>query len=343
MPRTAPGCRHSYGLALVRFNEARRETEYLVVRRRTTFEYMDFVMRFLSPAQCATGPPDDEYLVRLLDQMTVDEKLDLLSLDFSRVYYRVWLCNPEAHLREAKERGTPRSDQLRRYLALRHRFTELFCLDGGRYLRALVQRSRSSGGVWEVPKGRKRGAREPDLNCAIREAREETGAEPSDYHLLPVPPVTLSHVGEGVRYDSTYFFAFHPFGDEAGRPRLNYFDRGQLAEIADLQWVSCQGARYLDPSGRLAPVLRSLARVLKAHCAVSRFVPHLNRAPPPVKSSSVEELASEASHPGGLLPAGDCPLERVSPPGPGGGLPEHPRRDALCGDPPGPAGPHHAC
>jgi 8-oxo-dGTP pyrophosphatase MutT (NUDIX family) len=93
--------------------------------------------------------------------MTCEELFDILSLNFEQMWYRIWLTHDNRDLFHKKHA----------------RFQSVFMRnDSGAGLRHLCLSARGRGALmWEVPKGRRQSAQEPDLICAVRELREETG------------------------------------------------------------------------------------------------------------------------------------------------------------------------
>jgi 8-oxo-dGTP pyrophosphatase MutT (NUDIX family) len=205
--------------------------------------------------------------------MTSEEKTELLSLDFSRIYYRIWLSSPE------KESMTPL--QMRRYQEMNRLFTERYTLDGGQYLRDLVQRSRDNSGIWEIPKGRKHSSGELALNCAIRETQEETGISPLDYTLLNADPIRLQHTDCGVCYETIYFLAILTNAKRGTSLRLDYSNRSQMAEVAEIRWTSRNVAKQLESSGRLHSTVNAAITALKRCCRISHFTLDLKICQPP--------------------------------------------------------------
>jgi len=91
---------------------------------------------------------------------------------------------------------------------------------------------------WGFPKGRRDKSRyESDLNCAKREAFEETELSPRKYIIDPNQP-TFKEVfngTNGVRYQHTYYLARTP---EYRPVYINPFNKPQLSEIRKIGWFS---------------------------------------------------------------------------------------------------------
>ena len=80
-----PTIKKAYGIACVRYNDIARQYEILMVRKRCTYAFISFV----SGRYCRN---DERTIMDLLNAMTNQEKLDVLSLDFDILWWRIWLA-----------------------------------------------------------------------------------------------------------------------------------------------------------------------------------------------------------------------------------------------------------
>ena len=79
----------SYGIAVGRYNTNKNnQFEILMVRKRYTYYYFSFVFGRYKKY-------NNKYLQYMFNNMTVAEKIDILSLKFSNMWYRIWLTDPE--------------------------------------------------------------------------------------------------------------------------------------------------------------------------------------------------------------------------------------------------------
>ena len=87
---------------------------------------------------------------------------------------------------------------------------------------------------WEFPKGRKN-IGEKNVNCAIRECREETDFTVSDYDLLiNITPLKESYTGENkIKYRHIYYLGI--LKNYEKKINLNT-NRDQRLEISDIKW-----------------------------------------------------------------------------------------------------------
>jgi len=187
------------------------------------------------------NPNNNTSIIRLLDKMTVDEKLDILSLNFQQMWYRVYLDSPMMIKSNA-------------YYSAKNKFETAFAIDGGQRIRRLINRSVNSLKVWEIPKGRKK-AQESDIQCAIREFGEETSIHKKQYRLYPRFARTYAFVDEGVKYVNKYFLAFSKTVIE---PHIQFNFQEQLHEISDIKWMNIDEIKMMDNNGRLTKFVRPI-------------------------------------------------------------------------------------
>lgn len=212
----------SAGVACLR----KRDNKYqiLLVSRRYTYAFDEFM-------HGNYNTHNNNEILKLLDGMTVDEKLILLSLDFLIVWYFWWMNN------EYNSQA---------YFHMRNKYMSIIN-DNGKRLRALINKSKNGSRIWEIPKGR-RNRGESEIECAIRETKEETGLNKQDYKLLHLPPIKQSYVDTDITYTTNYFIA-ECLNDS--NIRIQY-DIETIGEISEIKWMSIEEIRIIDQFNRLA-------------------------------------------------------------------------------------------
>lgn len=227
----------------------------LMVKRRYTYAFNAFICG-------AYNPRSDNDIIALLDEMTVDEKLDVLSLNFQQLWYRVRLVTRETSSF---------------YVDAYNKYTSFFCADDGARIKSLVRRShKCAERAWEIPKGKKKHPSESDIDCAIREFYEETGIPRSAYRITP-GTFHLVINESGVKYDIMYFIAI---ATRQITKRLNVSSFEQIVEICGIDWVAANDIETFvqrDPDG---------------HRRIIRYVKHLLKG----KSMSKAQWMSLAEH-----------------------------------------------
>ncbi|GFR88940.1 mRNA-decapping protein g5R [Elysia marginata] len=239
----------SFGIIITRIDAATNRPEAVLVRGRYSYEYSEFVHGRYSRKNVRA-------VSALFEAMSVNERLDIFSLDFARMWCRIWLTagrSPELYNQKfAKFRDAWMRD------------------DSGEYLRRLIQGSRPiyrhDGGIrLEFPKGKRQSSREPALDCAIRETEEEAGIAKRDYQILPGFKRQVSYVHMGVRYVNVYYVAIARRDLHVG---VDFRDLNQVSEISEVRWMSIDQIRFFDtPDRRLentvAPAFRYVKRYVR--------------------------------------------------------------------------------
>lgn len=232
----------SYGIALCRFNKYKNyQSEILMINKRYTYSYFSFVFGLYKKYNI-------KHLQKLFNNMTFAEKIEILSMKFSAMWYKLWLCDPEKNF-EIKIFNKKTDDKqlhknLKCYFRKKNKFESIFLQDGGKRLKNLIHNSTNSVTPWEIPKGR-RGNNETELECAMRELEEETNINNSMYTVLwNVNPIKFSHKDDGVVYNSIYYIAYIN-NDSNWQPRINFNSINQLSEIEDVRWISLNDIKFL--------------------------------------------------------------------------------------------------
>lgn len=229
----------SVGLACCRINKTRPEV--LMIQKRFTYAYNTFVHGKYSSNNNAE-------IIALLSGMTIEEKHDLLSLNFNQIWYRIWL--------NSRQRGGMC------FFAAKNFFESTFGIDDGARLRRLMARADHGITVWEIPKGRKNSAAEPDIHCAIREFKEETGLSKKQYKILSTNFPIQEHVDAGTKYTTKYFVALTRHNIT---PRLNFGLQDQIDEISDIRWMGIEDIRRSDPTGRIEKMMKPIFSYVKKY------------------------------------------------------------------------------
>lgn len=294
----------SFGIVLVRINPATRRPEAVLVRGRYSDEYAEFVHGRYSRKNIRG-------MSALFDAMSVNERLDVYSLDFSQMWYRIWLTAERRELYNKK---------------LAKFQTSWMRDDSGEQLRQLVMASSTDPGArhhndsgvrWEFPKGKRTSNREPDLNCAVREFEEETGIAKRDYQILPGFKRRVSHVHMGVRYVNVYYVAI---ARRPLEPRLDLRTLDQVVEVSEVRWMDVEQIRLIDsPARRLettvAPIFKYVKRYMRgaipARSLTGDFAGCLCREPERAPRRSLENRDNTPvgtyAGPRGVTPRGGRP------------------------------------
>lgn len=226
--------KQSLGVACCRIHNGRPEV--LMVCKRYTYAYNMFV----HGAYNATS----DAVRGLFNQMTTDEKHDILSLNFNQMWYRIWL-----HL--------PKNGN---YYQSKAKFENAFLRDDGARLKRLITGTCNGKPVWEIPKGRKKNPKEPDIICACREFQEETGIEKRMYKIYPRKKCRYSFSDDGVNYMNIYYVALTNIQTN---PKINFGLQDQIDEISDIRWMNIDEVKLVDTNRRLELFLKPIFKFVK--------------------------------------------------------------------------------
>lgn len=197
----------SYGIILFRIFS--KELQYLMIRRKNSFGYIDFIKGQYSENNL-------EYLQKLFDEMSIEEKeLIQLNYDFDILWKRMWEDNIKSGV----------------FNHSKQKFINLKTLG---IIQQLIDSSSTKWKEteWEFPKGR-RNYMEKDLECALREFQEETGINMYDIILIEnLLPFEETFVGTNDKiYKNKYFLA-------SINKNSNNFEEFnfQLSEVSKMEW-----------------------------------------------------------------------------------------------------------
>jgi 8-oxo-dGTP pyrophosphatase MutT (NUDIX family) len=205
----------SYGVAC--FRSHNNSTQVLLIRRRLSFEFCTFVC----------GNYTLRTLPQLLDKMTLDEKLCIISWDFKYIWYTYSLNN----------RYT------REYIQKKSKFDNLIIKHQSEIKRMIREsKNMSSDALWELPKGRKMNKRETDIQCAVREFGEESAIPKSYYTLSPTKYSTYSY-----NDDETYVIKYYiATTNQYIASSILIDDLKQVQELREVRWVELDDVRMLS-------------------------------------------------------------------------------------------------
>lgn len=222
--------KRSYGIILCKINPVNNRPEVLLVHKRYTYAYSMFVHGKYSRPNI--WPKSSMSLVtNLLNQMTMEELLDIWSLNFKQMWYRIWLNYYENDIYK------------RKYAKFHNMFIKN---DDGEVLKKAIQQVRNYNSLnWEVPKGRPIDSQERNITCAIRETKEETGLDKDDYIILPNVKRYVNYISLGTRYICTYYIALvNPTIKYYNNPLLR--DINNVTEINEVRWFDIDKIRLTD-------------------------------------------------------------------------------------------------
>jgi 8-oxo-dGTP pyrophosphatase MutT (NUDIX family) len=207
----------SYGVVCLR--KGNKGIEIIMVKKSTTYHFCEFVMGHYSKN-------NSNLLVKLFNNMTYHEKMDILSFNFDNMWYRVRREIPFSRFTDARSNI---------FYNFKNKFNTTFMNDTDR-LKHLIDKSNNVDTPWEFPKGRKDFNDKSDIETAIREFKEETNIDETKFRMLwHIKPYVESYVDFGVFYCNVYYFA-EAIGN--WEPEIKFYDKQQISEISSVNWIS---------------------------------------------------------------------------------------------------------
>jgi 8-oxo-dGTP pyrophosphatase MutT (NUDIX family) len=211
----------SYGI--IAFRGSLEGIQYLMIRRKNSFGYIDFVRGKYSPYNLTQ-------LKNTIDEMSLHEKELILHQPFDILWTEMWgEANIGNNQYKSEETASKKKFEL---------LKEGVVIDNIVYtLKDLVGLSATtwSETEWEFPKGR-RNQKEKDLDCALREFQEETGIPQNKVTIIEnVLAFEEMFIGSNHKaYKHKYFLAlFNNLQEDTNIDELTNF---QTTEVSKLEW-----------------------------------------------------------------------------------------------------------
>jgi 8-oxo-dGTP pyrophosphatase MutT (NUDIX family) len=193
----------SYGVIAVRRNPLSNKHEYLMIRRRDTLGFIDFMRGKYSVY-------NKDYIMNMLKQMTDREKERLASMEFHELWIGLW--GSEALSSQYKSEEYISRDKLaslRDGIRIKNEvYTVSSMVEESNAYETWVEPE------WGFPKGR-RNYQEKDYDCALREFQEETGYSARFLrNIVNIIPYEEIFTGSNYKsYKHKYFVCFMDYSD----------------------------------------------------------------------------------------------------------------------------------
>ena len=204
----------SYGIIL--FRSSSRGLEYLMIRRKNSFGYIDFIRGKYSPYNI-------HFLQNIINEMSVVEKDMILSTSFENLWKQMWGTIQNTQFKNEENASYKKMELLKNGVTIN---------DNTITLKEIVENSSTNWTEteWEFPKGRRNG-KEKDIDCAMREFEEETGIPQSKIKIIEnILPFEEIFIGSNHKsYKHKYFLAYMDENEEL-------LENFQISEVSKLEW-----------------------------------------------------------------------------------------------------------
>lgn len=209
---------------IVAFRSSDRGVEYLMIRRKDSFGYIDFIRGKYIPANL-------EHLDIMFNEMSIEERENILKHDFETLWKMMWgTCLSHGNQFKGEElTSSKKFESLKNGLPIGPN-GEIVSLA------TLVKNAttRWAETEWEFPKGR-RNYQERDVDCALREFEEETGISKKNIKIVEnVLPFEEMFLGSNHKsYKHRYFLGYV---ENMNEELYNY----QKTEVSKMEWKTLE-------------------------------------------------------------------------------------------------------
>ena len=215
----------SNGIIAFRKNKT-SELEYLMICRKDSLGYIDLIR----------GKYDvynHEYILSMINQMSIMEKVNILKHDFNHLWTNVWSMS-----HNNKKFRNEFSVSYEKFNKLKQGYMDSYSNEIISFA-TLIKKSKTKWILpeWGFPKGR-RNFQENDYNCAIREFCEETGYEPTLLNNISnITPSEEIFTGSNYKsYKHKYFLAYVDY--DISNQTYNH----QKSEVSQVKWLTYNDA-----------------------------------------------------------------------------------------------------
>lgn len=206
----------SYGI--IAFKRSEQGIKYLMIRRKDTFGYIDFIRGKYSPFNIVQ-------VRKIINEMSVQEKQNILRKSFNELWHEMWGEALRSQYKNEENISSKKFETIR---------TGVPCNEKIINLEDIVKESNTDWKEteWEFPKGR-RNYQEKDLDCALREFQEETGICKDQLHLIDnLIPFDELYIGSNHKsYKHRYFLGY--IEDVFDEISMNEY---QKTEVSKIEW-----------------------------------------------------------------------------------------------------------
>lgn len=205
----------SYGIICYRKNKNTNNTEILIIRRKDTIGYIEFL-------RGKYDIDNDDYIIELFNLMTINEKKRILDVrNFDKLRDMLGMTKKNSIYKQEYQDANTKFN----ILIETNRLDDLVIKSSTTWLFQ----------EWGLPKGRKH-QKETNMDCAVREFYEETLVNYNDIYILynvkPLEEVYKSI--NNVIYKHIYYFAEYIGNDDI---KIDYNNHTQMTEISDIMWA----------------------------------------------------------------------------------------------------------
>ena len=206
----------SYGIIL--FRNIEDKIEFLMIRRKDSFGYIDFIRGKYTLNNI-------DHIQGIINEMSIQEKKNILIENFDYLWKGMWGETYNSQYKNEEVLSSKKFEILRNGTMVDGKLITLENLVHNSHTKWIETE-------WEFPKGR-RNYQERDIDCAMREFKEETGFSEKNINIIEnILPFEETFIGTNFKsYKHKYFLAF--MNDNNMDSNLLNF---QKTEVSKIEW-----------------------------------------------------------------------------------------------------------
>lgn len=224
----------SYGVIVFKISPE-KEVKYLLIRRKDTLGYVDFIRGKYTYNNMA-------HIANMLQEMTLDEKKRLCNEDFKQLWNNMWGVNSKSggFQRIEEKTSSEKLQHLKDGVKILNKSTNKYMVTT---LKDLIEQTNTywTEPEWGFPKGR-RNHLELDIECALREWEEETGYNRCSIDLIQnLSPFEETFTGSNYKsYKHKYYIGLFVSDTELENDGKDQYDK---TEVGKLEWKTYSQCR----------------------------------------------------------------------------------------------------
>ena len=247
----------SYGIALIKamplnniYQKINNEKEYqlLFIKKRVTYAFITFVKGIYNKH-------NDIELIKLFNNMTIEEKICIMSLNFNIIWHKLYIMHPYNKII---------IKDLQKFENYKNKFEKRFLYDEGKRLLKLIRNTKSVNKLWEMPKGMNNKNESP-LNAAIREFTEETNIKKNKYKILyNIEPIEYVFNDENITYKYVYYIALLLDNKYIPNIELN-LNGNSIMESIDIKFFNYMEITLINKDPKFLKFIKKIFKLTKQY------------------------------------------------------------------------------
>jgi ADP-ribose pyrophosphatase YjhB (NUDIX family) len=234
----------SLGIILFKYNKPQNEIKYLLVRRKDSIGYVEFIRGKYVLS-------DIKYIRKIIAEMSQEELVRLQETNFDKLWKLLWMDKDSHYYKKDYMKALEKFEKIKKGYKKGNKIIILSDL-------IKENKTKWQETEWGLPKGR-RNLKEDDLQAADREFREETSIHKNDYSIYNNHK-TFEEEYKGsnnVTYKHIYYIAKYIGNKNIQLDPNNYDQKKEISDINFYNLKECENKirpYYMDKISLLRAV-----------------------------------------------------------------------------------------